>query len=214
MNPEVYRRDLVVLTEGKDDQQALAGLLNRSPSLGIRAVEADFYVHPERGSGILCRAHEFLRPFSRSHAHALVMLDREGPAQGRYAPASRVELEQKIERDLAENGWDDRAAALVIDPELEIWVWSNSPHVEETLGWSGRTPGLRSWLQKEGFLKHGQTKPLRPKEAMESALWIVRRARSSDLYRRLAEKVSLERCTDPAFARLQAILKRWFPAGV
>jgi hypothetical protein len=28
------------------------------------------------------------------------------------------------------SGWENRAAAVVLDPELEIWVWSDSPEVE------------------------------------------------------------------------------------
>jgi hypothetical protein len=30
------------------------------------------------------------------------------------------------------------------------------------------------------------------------------------LYRKLAEAVSLERCTDPAFVKLRTVLRQWF----
>ena len=58
---------------------------------------------------------------------------------------------------------------------------------------------------------HG--KPVRPKEAAEAALRKVRRPRSSNIYRKLAEVVSLQLCTDPAFLKLKSILQNWFPAG-
>jgi hypothetical protein len=46
---------------------------------------------------------------------------------------------------------------------------------------------------------------------VETVLRTVRQPRSSGLYRKLAEKVSLERCTDPAFDKLRIVLRRWFP---
>jgi hypothetical protein len=64
-------------------------------------------------------AHDFLRPFVRSYARALVVFDREGCGQEQRP---RDELEQIVEQHLARNGWDDHAAAIAIDPELENWV--------------------------------------------------------------------------------------------
>ena len=30
-----------------------------------------------------------------------------------------------VETDLSRNGWADRTKAIVIDPELEVWVWGD-----------------------------------------------------------------------------------------
>jgi hypothetical protein len=54
------------------------------------------------------------------------------------------------------------------------------------LGWQGRSPDLRSWLKAKNFLQEEQTKPERPKEAMELALRTARKSRSSSLYDQLA----------------------------
>ncbi len=99
---------------------------------------------------------------------------------------------------------------MVIDPELEAWVWSQDPAVDSVLGWSGRDPTLRHWLQEQGFLAAGLVKPGRPKEAVQEALRLVRKARSSALYQDLAGVVSLEGCVDPAFVKLRLVLERWF----
>ena len=94
---------------------------------------------------------------------------------------------------------------------MEAWVWSDSPHVAEKLGWSNRLPKLRDWLQKEtDFWPAGQVKPARPKEAMEKALREVRKPRSSSIYEELAKSVSLKNCSDPAFAKLTDKLTAWF----
>jgi hypothetical protein len=119
-------------------------------------------------------------------------------------------LEAQVEDRLSHSGWIDRAAAIVINPELEIWVWSDSPHVDSVLGWSARQPDLRSWLVAEGFAEGPQSKPQRPKDAFERALRLAQKAKSSSLYRRLAERVSLGRCSDPAFLKFKSTLRTWF----
>lgn len=136
------------------------------------------------------------------------MFDRDGC--GRHGQ-TRQQLEAEVEKNLRSAAWGDRAACIVIDPELENWVWSDSPHVDSVLGWEGREPALRGWLQAQGYWNAGSPKPDRPKEAVEEALRNVRKPRSSALYQELAESVSLERCSDPAFLRLKTLLAKWFP---
>lgn len=139
---------------------------------------------------------------------ALVLLDREGSGK---ETLSREEMEADIEHRLAISGWGDRAVAVVFDPELEIWVWSDSPQVDEVLGWGARTPNLRTWLVEKVWLQPGEIKPARPKEALEDVLRQVRRARSSAIYLELAQKVSFQKCTDPAFLKLKHYLQDWLP---
>ncbi len=99
---------------------------------------------------------------------------------------------------------------VVLDPELEAWLWSDSPQVDIVLGWAGKAPSLRSRLTERGLLAEGAVKPSRPKEAAEWALLQVRKPRPSKIYGELARKVSFERCEDPSFRRLLEILRGWF----
>jgi hypothetical protein len=209
MNGCTYESDLVVLTADKNMKFALEGLLNRPQVLGIRPVAADFFIHPERDPGCLLRADAFLRPFVRRFAHAIVMFDREGCGK---EDKTRDELEHQVASALSRSGWADRAAAIVIDPELENWVFSDSPEVDRALGWSGNNPPLHTWLVDQNYLAAGEIKPAHPKEAMEAALRHVRMARSSSIYGNLAQHVGIGRCTDGAFQKLKAALRAWFPA--
>jgi hypothetical protein len=202
-------RDLVVLTADKDTQFALRGILSRYQSLGIRKLEPDFFVHPQKDPGVYHNAHDFLRFAAKTHRQALVLMDRVGSGQ---EGKSREELERKLEQALSRSGWEDRATAVVLDPEIEIWVWSDSSHVDHELGWSQHAHGLRPWLRKKGLLEEGSLKPEKPKEAMEAALRSARKPRSSVIYQGLAEKVSLNKCHDPAFLKLKSVLQTWFPA--
>lgn len=64
---------------------------------------------------------------------------------------------------------------------------------------------------ERGWLREGQVKPDRPKEAFLAALREARKQRSPSLYRQLAEEVSLRRCQDAAFGEFKDIMRGWFP---
>ncbi len=104
------------------------------------------------------------------------MFDRIG--SGREGQ-SRADLERTVGERLHTSGWSDRGAVVVLDPELEVWVWSDSPHVDRALGWHGRTPPLRDWLSERGLWDAGAPKPGDPKRAVEEALRHVLIPRSS-----------------------------------
>ena len=141
---------------------------------------------------------------------AIVLFDHEGSGG---ESESREQLEQQLEKQLRISGWQDRAAVIVIDPELENWVWSDSPHVDSILGWQRHDPPLRDWLISKEYLDKDRTKPDHPKEALESALALIRQPRSSAMYHELAQKVSLDRCSDPSFIKFKTLLQQWFPVA-
>lgn len=178
--------------------------------LGLAAVNYRIIIAPRHDGEARTRAHELLRPFVRTARYALVVFDREGCGSNSH----REELENQTLAKLTENGWDGRASVVVIDPELEVWVWSGSPKVDATLGWSGRRTPLRDELKKRGFLASGKFKPQQPKSAMLWALREARKPRSSSLFKELAGEVSWERCSDPAFLKLKSTLETWFTANV
>jgi hypothetical protein len=209
MTAEPLVKDLVVLAADSQMEFTVRGLLSRGKSLRFREVSYDIYVHPAKDPGCLLRAHEFMRPFHRQYAHALVMLDREGCGR---SDSSREALEEELERKLAVSGWGNRAAAVVLDPELEIWVWSDSPEVDAVLGWAGRQPTLEQWLRSAGYRVTAGMKPIKPKQAVEEALRIARKRRSSSIYLQLAQRVGVHRCVDAAFLKFKTLLQEWFGA--
>jgi hypothetical protein len=200
-------KDLVALAADGSMEKVLQGIFSRPGSLKIRPFSCDIFVHPQRDPGCLTRGHDFLKPFRKSHRHALVVFDYEGCGRESATPG---ELEAEVTARLAATGWESRAEVVVIAPELEIWVWSESPHVDEALGWKARPPGLRPWLKEKGFLAAGHGKPAQPKEAVEKALRTASKPRSSAIYQKLAETVTLSACTDPSFQKLRSVLVSWF----
>jgi hypothetical protein len=202
-------KDLVVLVADKNTQFTLQGLFSRNQSLGIRDVSQnyDIFVHPQRDPGCYNQCVDFLRSFKGVYNYGLVVFDHEGSGQERKR---REEIEAELERKLSESGWNMRVAVIVLEPELESWVWNDSPHVERILGWEDQEFSLKNWLISQNFLDVAQIKPSRPKEALETTLRFVSKPRSSSIYEQLARSVGFSRCQDESFLKLKNVLQSWF----
>jgi len=201
-------KDLIVLLADKDAENALQTLLReRTDALGIRPLEFDVFAHPQHDPGVLRDAPALLRARQPGYHHALVLLDREGCGREQQA---RAELEDEIQQRLNQSGWADRSAVIVLDPELESWVWQPTSRVAQVLGWK-TWQELSAWASKSGRWEDGEAKPSRPKELMQAALREKQIAWSSSLFAQLAQSVSTRRCADQQFGRLVEVLRRWFP---
>ena len=201
-------KDLVILVADKDMKHALLGLLTRTEALGIREIETDIHVHPEHDPACAQRGVEFLSMFVGQYRHALLMFDHEGSGKESITP---IELQESLNAGFTNSDWGDRARAIVLSPELEVWIWGDSPHVDYVAGWKNRSSGLRPWLIEEGWLETVHSKPYRPKEAFVAALKEANVPRSASLYEQIASKVSLRRCQDASFLRFKTVLRTWFP---
>lgn len=199
--------DLILLVPDGNMEQGFEALLSRHQALRIKRISFRILKHTHQDSGVLNEAHEFLRPFTKQYSYCLVVFDHEGCGR-ENAPIE--DLEMQVESHLRNSGWDDRARVIVIDPELENWVWSDSPEVAKALGWREGQPPLRDWLSQNGYWPQGEKKPTRPKEVLESVLRKVNRPRSSAIYGELARSVGFQRCSDRSFLRLKDILESWF----
>ena len=202
------KKDLIVLVADKDMQHALNGLFSRPQAMGIRSITKDVFVHFQHDPACARQGVSFLSRFAAQYRYALLLFDHKGSGRERTLTE---ELECEIDQRFAGSDWGDRARAIVVDPELEAWVWSGSPHVDTVAGWSGKTPALRDWLVDEGWIRANASKPAHPKEAFHAALRMAGVARSASLYQQIAEQVSLRGCKDQSFRRLVSTLQEWFP---
>ena len=200
--------DLFCLVADKNMKAGISGLLGRPQSLGIRSIQYQIQVHGLRDSGCFHSSAEILQLFKNRAKHAIVMLDQAWEG----VPCDRAEqTETAIEGKLRRAGMSGWARPIVLDPELEAWVFSGSPHVDRVLGWSDRRPGLRDALEGRDLWRIGDAKPRDPKAALEWALAKAREKRTSTLYRRLAQRVGTASCRDRAFLRFKDLLQSWYP---
>jgi hypothetical protein len=198
--------DLVVLVADKNMQFALRGALNRPAALAIRAVKVEFRTHMGRDGGMRTSGVELLARDRSRFDRALLVFDYEGSGA---APGRSVEeLEAALDRQLSVT-WGSDAKAIVIEPELDVWLWGADNALREALTWPLQE-SIRDWLSKRGFAFDNMGKPLRPKEAFEALVVVHKLPRSSALYEKIASRISLQRCSDPAFLRLRKALQGWF----
>lgn len=204
-------KKLAILLADLDTEVAIKSLLKRfssSRACSLAPDDYDIFRHPYRDSGCYGGAHLFLRPYLKTHQYVLVIFDCHGCGVETRKDSSEIELD--VETNLSINGWDNRCHVIVPDPELEIWVWSDSPHVAQELGWKRQDLSINEWLINKGYLAPGQTKPQHPKESMEAVLRTANKPPSPAIFSALAEKVSLHKCSDRAFLKLKNVLQRWF----
>jgi hypothetical protein len=203
-------KSLVVLTADKSMRLCVEAILARARELDLCLASDDYQVLADGhcDPGVFRMGHESLRSQLKQYRFAILMCDRVGAGAGTM---TREGMEAQMEGRLGQNGWQGRSAAIVIEPELENWIWTDSTDLDSLLGWQGRQPALREWLRLEGYLHAGQLKPLEPKECLDKALRLVGGKRDGALFQKIASRVNLGRCTDPAFTKLLATLRTWFP---
>ena len=204
--------DLVVLVADKDLEEAMKSLLARAYDLNLGPFRFEVRRHPNRNGGCRTGAANFLRPFLQRYKRSLVLFDRDGCG----SRLSREEIQSHVDADLSKNGWADRTKAIVIEPELEAWVWGDLAQLSRSLGWKGRVSDLRRRLDSLGLWEPPLAKPSDPKRAMRAAMESApsrhRRRRSARIFGEIAELAAVDACRDPAFNELRNTLQTWFPA--
>lgn len=204
-------RDLLVLVADADMREIMRGVLGRSDGVSVRRLDFDVQVHPQRDGGCRTGAATYLRPHFRRFRYCVVVFDRHGCG----SRDSREDIQRAVEVDLARNGWGDRSKVVVIEPELEAWIWGDLKAASKHVGWPGGHTALREWLAAEGHWPRGQDKPCDPKRAMQEAMSrspLQRQPRrSARVFRKIAESARFDGCRDAAFNELRTTLETWFP---
>lgn len=198
-------KDLVLLVADKNAEFALKGALEQAVRLGIRPITFEIRAHPGRDGGVRKSGPEILAREHRRFSHALLVMDFEGCGADSDASTLEAELDGRLRAT-----WQDHAKAIVIEPEVDVWMWGSDNAIRDVVGWP-HDDTIREWLGRNGFEFQANDKPLRPKEGLEAVLKEANQPRSSALYQRIASMISLRRCTDAAFQRLRQQLVDWFP---
>jgi len=206
-------KDLVILVPDTDIKTVVCTLLeHRRPSLGIREVHFKCIVHLETDGGVRKKAHESLRPYVGHYHNAIVLFDYLGCGEEHKKAAEAIEA--GVMKNLTESGWkDNNAIVVVIVPELEAWVWSDSLEVAKAVGWQdGGTVRMKAYVKEMGFQFDPSGKPEQPKNALQHVLRKCGTSRSASIYEEIAQHVSLHDCRDRSFSLLKRFLCQKFPA--
>jgi len=140
-------QDLVVLVADIQQEKVVDTLLReRHQSLGMRPITFNILRHPEKDPGVYHRGADLLEVGRPLYDHALVFIDCEWDG----VPGDATHLRQHILQRLHSMGWPrDRCEVIAIEPELEAWVWTRSPHVPAVLRMSW--DDMRMLGQRHGY---------------------------------------------------------------
>lgn len=202
-------------------EAVVSGVLERPDSLRTRGFSYRTIVHPQKDPGVFHTGADLVADSLAEERNVLVLLDREWSRKKVGMTAD--EMQNRLEHELEVRLPDLRARAIVIDPELDIWMWTTDANMRKALSWK-RDESIESWVTRElrelGVTFDAAGKPCcpgagtGPKEVLEAVLKEARQPRSRSLYREIADTTSLANCTDPAFVRLRETLLDWFPPFV
>jgi hypothetical protein len=157
--------------------------------------------------GVYQTAHDNLRPFQRTHEHALVLLDETFPG----SPGA-AQIQESVSKNMRSSGWlDERFQVIVIQPMLEAWLWTDNQHVEKAFGHT-RPPSLRQRMNTAHLWPEGTAKPVDLKAATVTAAgWGGKKSSAALFGAVFGSPRSLAECVEPGFIRLRETLQGWFP---
>jgi len=210
-------RDCVFFTADSTMKQALLGFLTRNDcfahyNLGTAPFafdpNEDLFSSATMDPGTYTTGEKMLKPFQKLHHHAILMLDADWDG----SPGAETIRTDLTERILA-SGWAaDAFKVIVIEPELEAWIWQRNQRVAKVLKFGSVAEMVKAVQDANLAWPDEQAKPSRPKEALEA---VATRRRgigfSSAIHRSITATVSLTGCKDLAFLELRKTLQGWFP---
>ncbi|MBE0624558.1 MAG: hypothetical protein IH606_07100 [Burkholderiales bacterium] len=211
-------RDLVVFVADSTMEIVFNSFLSRADyhehyNLNIRPIafksSEDLIRVPGNDPGVYGKGHEWVRERLGKHRHAVVVFDREF-GTNLDADTLRDDLTNRI----LQTGWEaERFRVIVIDPELEAWMWQRNQKVATPLGFASVEEMVNSVIGAGLPWPNGHAKPARPKEALEAIARKRRIGWSAAIHRSITTNVSLVGCQDPTFLELRQALQLWFPRG-
>jgi hypothetical protein len=176
-----FNPDLVALVPDVHIDAIIRTLVSRLwPHISFISVKA------KGDPDVFYRAEEWLRPFIHRAQYALVILDFQWARPSGLAASHHVR--EKLKDRLSRSGWQDRCEVVVIDPEVESWLWADV-----------RTRNPKEELDRVIEQVNRDRR--------------VRAKRDARLYEQFAREIPKERldqCADPAFSALRWALSSWF----
>ena len=200
-------KDLSILCADSDMKSVLESLLKRlTERQEIREISYEIIRAYGRDPGVYKKAHELVRGKDREYEKCLVIFDYKGSGARKPVADTEDEVKNNIVRN--SNYSQDDVEVVVIDPELEIWIWKGWKHFYK-LPVRVESSEVSKWLRKNG-IPEGSYKPRKPKERFEKFREHFRVQKSPANYKKISEKTSLRGCTDRAFNKFMNALTRWF----
>jgi len=209
MSPRV---DLLAFVADADLLAVMEEVLARPAELGAGAFTFKVDRHTGRDPGMVKDGPELVRMRKAEAERCVLIWDHQGSGwEARHtASESRIRIIDKLERFT----WKDCSDALVLEPELEEWLWRDPPSIARHL--EVEPANFDAWVDAfagKQRLSATTAKTTCPKELLYHVFksrW-NRQPRPGD-YRAIAKLADLSGWGHSAsFSSLLGVLVRWFP---
>lgn len=178
-------KDLSVLTADADMLAVFRAILDRPDALGIRSISFEINRHVNRDAGVFGTGPEPLRAIpKKDFRYFVVAFDHHGSGCNRPPDQCARTVQDRLDSCT----FTDRSAVVVIDPELEEWLW--------------RDPSA--------ITNHAEADATSdPKEKLRQVF--KRKPRPQD-FEQIAARADLQAWnSSPSFRILKETLQNWFP---
>lgn len=211
------KRDCIFFVADKTMRETFLGFLSREDrptqlgcgSFAFDPAEDLFFAAGQNDPGLNTRAGSLLSPFLQSHRKAVVVLDCDWEGS-----PGQAQILLNVTTLLQQSGWArEDIIVIAIEPELEQWIWQDSPVLSDELRMKAPL-GLKATLNQRGLWPAEAAKPPFPKDLFIQLRRENNVKLSSSIFKRIASRVPVAACGDSEFRRLVAQLQAWFPAEV
>lgn len=198
-------KDLIVLVADSNMKACFNGLLPRFQHVyELNPITFDVFTHPGRDPGCRTQSDSFLSSFIHLYRYSLIVFDKLGCGSIKDTNSIVNEVSLQIKK----TGWDNRFRIIIIEPELEVWMWIKKKSMAKIIHWRDYS-SLEEWVKGKSINFHND-KPVDPKKAFEMALYESRKKRSSSIYYEISSNVSFVDCQTQSFINLKDIIIEWF----
>jgi hypothetical protein len=122
--------DLFVLAADADMKAVFEALLARPNALSIRPISSKVDRHPYRDSGVFTDGPELVRMIPKGDYHRFILaFDHHGSGCNRPPEECATTVQERLDSFT----FKDRSMVVVIDPELEEWLWHDPSVIADNI---------------------------------------------------------------------------------
>lgn len=189
--------DLLVIVEGRRDEEVLRAVLERGRQLRIRQITFEFL---RRAGAVYTEGPEIAQLEKHRFDKVILLWDH---ADSQYANHKPNRAQGIVQAKLNERTLKNCSKAIAVDPELEIWLWQDKSAIAKALGVS--IGQINQWIMGRAVTRF-------PKETLEWVCKQVNKKPDAALWGKIACLADLklwEQCY--SFRLFCKTLRKWFP---
>jgi len=207
-------KDLLVVTADLDAQEVMKAILERCEALEIHPISFDVVRHLGRDPGLFVGAADYSKLMKEKYHKLIIMLDYHGSG----CSDGGGKCAATIQKQLDGVTWKSHSLAVIIEPELEEWLWHNEASIQKIFELSDAQlkEFVATFCKKHDCDVRSVTRE-KPKELLD---FICEKVKNRGHLRhkefgQLASSASLKGWqTSASFRQIVAILQEWFPSEV